>query len=373
VIRNAFHQLNYDDADENPTHKRRYISMHSMSKRWTKWLMLLVALVMTVTMFGGCAGEEEKPVLTFYDGSWGSLWLSNAIAMIIIGEGYGYECEEIVVSTDVMNVTHPKGELLINMEIWPQNQPDWWESNTADGTLVELSTVLEGGPQFWCIPQWVHEDYDIDTVEDMKEHWELFPDPEDPTKGMFINCKVGWNCERINTFKFEAYGLDEYYNIISPGTAGAETAAMAGPQIKGEPVFGYYWAPTDLMGMYDWYILEEPEYDADIWANIAAKMSDDTLPPLTEACAYESVPLLISVHKDMLEKAPDVVTMLRNFTIGLDRCNKALAYQMENEVNEWETVAVWWMREYDSHWKSWVPSSAYTKIKAFLDDFGPVP
>ena len=87
--------------------------MHFMSSPRSKWLMLLVALAMTVTMFAGCAGEEEKPVLTFYDGSWGSLWLENAIAMIIIGEGYGYECEEITVSTDVMNATHPKVPIVL--------------------------------------------------------------------------------------------------------------------------------------------------------------------------------------------------------------------------------------------------------------------
>lgn len=345
--------------------------MHFMSSRKSKWLMLLVALVMAVTLFAGCGGE--KPTLTFYDGSWGSLWLGNAIAMIIVEEGYGYPVEEVIVSTDVMNISLPLGDLLINMESWPQNNWDWYNDNIADGNMVELGVTLEGGPQFWCIPLWVHEDYGIDTVFDMKDHWELFPDPEDSTKGMFINCKTGWNCERINRFKFEAYGLDEYYNIISPGTAGAETAAMAGPQLKGEPVFGYYWAPTDLMGMYDWYILEEPEYDADVWAGISAKMTDDTLPPLTEACAYESVPLTILVHESVIDLAPDVVDMLENFNVTLERCNKALAYQLENEIDEWETVAVWWMREYDSHWKNWVTSDAYDKIQEFLDDYGDVP
>ena len=347
--------------------------MRFMSSRRTRWLMLLVAAVMTVTLFAGCAGEEEKVNITFYDGSWGSLWLSNGIAMIIMTEGYGYPCEEVTVSTDVMNATFPKGDLLINMEIWPQNNPEWWEEHTSSGALVEMGIALEGGPQFWCIPQWMHDDYGITTVFDMKDHWEKFKDIEDPTKGSFINCKVGWNCERINRMKFEAYGLDEFYNIISPGTAGAETAAMAGPQKKGDPVFGYYWAPTDLMGMFDWYIPEEPAYDPDVWAKIGAKMEDPDLPALTEACAYESVPLPVAVHKDLLDKAPDVVKMLRNFTIGLDRCNKALAFQGENEIDDWETVAVWWLREYDSHWKSWVPSDVYTKVKAFLDDYGPVP
>ena len=345
--------------------------MRFMKTKKSRWFMLLVVLVIAVTLIPGCGGE--KPTLTLFDGSWGSLYLHNAIAKIIIEEGYEYPVEIITVSSDVMNISLPEGDLLINMECWPQNNWDWYNDNVDDGTLIVLGTALEGGPQFWCIPEWVHEDYGIDSVFDMADHWELFPDPEDSTKGMFINCKTGWNCERINIFKFEAYGLDEYYNIISPGTAGAETAAMAGPQIQGEPVFGYYWAPTDLMGMYDWYILEEPEYDADVWEGISAKMTDDTLPPLTEACAYESVPLPVVIHNSMEDLAPDVIEMLEEYNVGLDRCNKALAYQSENEIDDWEVVAVWWLREYEDHWSDWVPSDIYDKIEDFLDDYGDVP
>lgn len=348
--------------------------MHSISSRWKKWLMLLVVMVMTVSLFAGCTGEEkEKPTLTFYDGSWGSLWLSNNIAMFIIEEGYDYPCEEITISTDVMKLTLPKGEVLINMEQWYQNYPEWYQEQLDLGNIEALGYSLEGGPQFWCIPQWVHEEYGIDTVFDMKDHADLFPNPENPDKGMFINCKVGWACERLNRVKFEAYGLDEYYEIISPGTAGAEAAAMAGPQIKHEPVFGYYWAPTDLMGMYDWYVLEEPEYDADVWAKVAERSNDFELPNLTEACAYESVPMAINIYKSVRDDAPDVVAMLEKFNVGLDRCNKTLAFQMEHEINEWEAMAVWWLREYDSHWKSWVTTDAYNKIKTALDDYDPVP
>jgi len=315
-------------------------------------------------------GAVEKPTITFYDGSWGSLWISNAIAMFIIEEGYGYPCEESTMSTDIMKVALSKGEVLINMEQWYQNYPEWYDENIGAGNFEELGFSLEGGPQFWCIPQWVHEEYGITTIFDMKDHWELFKDSENPSKGAFINCKIGWQCEKINTVKMKAYGLDEYYNVISPGTTGAEAAAMAGPQKKHEPVFGYYWAPTDLMGMFDWYVLEEPEYDADVWDKIIAKKNDPEFPALTEACAYESVPLTITTHKSVREKAPEVVTMLEKFTVGLDRCNKALAWQTENETVDWEAVAVWFLREYDSVWKTWVTADAYRRIQEALERDG---
>ena len=114
----------------------------------------------------------------------------------------------------------------------------------------------------------MHEKYGINTVEDMKKHWELFRDPEDPAKGAFINCIIGWQCTEINRAKFEAYGLDQYYNLIHPGSAAALDAALAGAQDRGEPVFGYYRAPTGLMGQYSWYVLEEPEYTAECWDEV---------------------------------------------------------------------------------------------------------
>jgi len=105
-----------------------------------------------------------------------------------------------------------------------------------------------------------------------------------------------------------------------------------------------------------------------------ARVEDDSLPPLTEACAYETFPLPIGIHKSLRDKAPDVVTMLEKFVMGLERCNKAAAWALENETGgEWEKVAVWYLREYDSIWKTWVTTDAYNKIKTFLDDYGTIP
>jgi glycine betaine/proline transport system substrate-binding protein len=347
--------------------------LHKIKFQWKRCLLLFTALVLMVTLVAGCGAEEEKPTIKFADRQWESMWLENAIAQFIIEEGYGYPTEAIQMTTATMQVAIVKGDVDVDIEAWQQNVIDWYNEHIAAGDIEELGFVLEGGPQFWCIPQWVHEEHNIDTVEDMKDHWDLFKDPEDPSKGLFINSITGWKCTEINDVKIEAYGLTEYYNVIEPGSAGAETAALAGPQKKSEPVFGYYWAPTALMGMFDWYILEEPEYDPEIGAKILAATEDPSLRPLDEACAYESVPLAIMANKELRGKAPDVVAMLEKFTVGLDRCNKALAWAEENEVQDWEKAAVWFLREYDRVWKTWVTTDAYNKIKEAVDAYGSIP
>jgi glycine betaine/proline transport system substrate-binding protein len=342
--------------------------------------MMASALVLMVSMIAGCGGttveeeeqeqeqeqEVEKPTLNFADAQWESLWIINAISEYIIEEGYGYPVETIQMTTPIAQVSLAQGDVDVHMEMWQQNWIDNYNEEVEKGNIINGGMVYEGGPQFWVIPEWVHEEYGIDTVEDMKDHADLFPDPEDSSMGAFYSCIIGWQCEAINAVKMEAYGLDEYYNIIAPGSSGALDAALAGPQKKGDPVFGYYWAPTALMGMYDWYILEEPEYDADVWAQIIAAKDDESLRPLSEACAYETLPTDKGYHKTLPDKAPDVKAMLDKMIVGLDALNRTAAWSVENEVQDYKDAAIWYLNEYESKWKTWVTADAYDKIKAAL-------
>jgi len=341
--------------------------MQFIKKRWKYCLLLFTVLAITASLAVGCGeAEEEKPLIKFYDGNWESLWISNAIVQYIITEGYGYPVETVVLDTAVMQVSIAEGDIHVNMEQWPQNIIEWYNEQIGLGNIVECAEILEGGPQFYMIPQWVHEEYGINTIDDLKDHWELFKDPEDPTKGRFINCRLGWQCGVVNRIKFEAYGLLDYYNVMEPGSAGAMDAAYVGAMMKDEPIFGYYWAPTALMGMFDWYILEEPEYSDEVWDELQDALEDETLRPLDRACAYPSIPLPITVHKSMLDMAPDVVDMLKKMVIGLDAMNKLAAWSQDNEISDYSKTAVYYLENWESTWKTWVTTDAYNKVKDSL-------
>jgi glycine betaine/proline transport system substrate-binding protein len=250
-------------------------------------------------------------------------------------------------TTPTMQAWLPKGYIDINMELWQQNIIDWYNEEIANGNIENLGPTYEGGPQFFMIPMWVHEQYGISTVFDMKDRWELFKDPEDPSKGQFISCVIGWQCAEINMVKMEAYGLTEFYNVISPDTAAAMDAALAEAQKKQEPVFGYYWAPTAIMGAYDWWVLEEPPYDAAVWETIQAAQQDTSLRPLSEAVAYPSPPVDKGVHKGLRDKAPDVYEVLKKMNVGLEPINKTAAWALENDIQgNWERAAIYYLETY---------------------------
>ena len=326
-------------------------------------VILLAGLALLAIACGG-----EKPVIKLYDGQWESLYINNAIFLLIAEEGYGYPVETVVTNTLNMKSDLANGEIDLNLEGWQQNIPDWYDEQLRKGNIVNLGMTYEGGPQFFIIPRTVAEKLDIKTVEDMKDHWELFSDPQDPSKGVFYNCPIGTGCAALNKVKFEAYRLDRRYNLVTAASNDALAAVLARHQEGGQPVFGYHWAPTGLMGAYDWHILEEPAYTSECAARLTQAAEDPSFRPVDAACAYENLPIDKLAHKNLPGKAPDLTKMLRNMNVGLEPLNETLAWAKESGVDDAKTVAVYYLQTYQDRWAGWVTEEAYGKIKDALED-----
>jgi glycine betaine/proline transport system substrate-binding protein len=186
----------------------------------------------------------------------------------------------------------------------------------------------------------------------LSKYWELFKDPENPGKGRFYSCIPGWECEKINEKKFKAYGLDKHYTIFLPGSDAALNGSMAAAYRKGQPWFGYYWAPTWVLGKLDMTPIEEPAFDQKVW---------DT----NYACAYPSVRVNIIVNSSLQQKAPEIVEFLKKYETTQAMANKFLAY-MQDEKADTQRAALWFLRNYQDLWTGWVPGKVSAKVKAAL-------
>lgn len=340
--------------------------MIKLFKGWRTKLIVLVGLLMIPTLLGACA-SAEKETIRFADTQFESIWINNAIIGYIVEHGYEHPVEVVEMTTPIMQATLANGEVDVMLEGWQQNMQDWYDEELAAGNIENLGDTYEGGPQWWVIPLSTHEEHGINTVDDMKDNWELFKDPEDPSKGAFINCVIGWQCAEINTVKLEAYGLTDYYNIISPGSSGALDAALSGPQLKGGDVFGYYWAPTSLMGAYDWWVLEEPTHSESCWAKITEAREDKSKRPVDEACAYEVIPVDVLVNGGLKDKAPEIYDLLENQTVGLDEINRTAAWALQSDIQgDWHKAAVYYLTTFEDKWTSWMPEDKADKVKEAL-------
>jgi len=334
-----------------------------------KYLLPLLALMILPIALVACSTTEEpKPTIKFADTQFESLWINNAIAKFVIEKAYGYPVETIEMTTPIMQASLGKGDVHVMMELWQQNIQEWWDKGIAEGRMYYGGATYEGGPQFFAVPKAFADEYHIKTIDDMKkpEVVKALADPEEPSKGAFINCVIGWQCAEINAAKLRTYGLTEYYNIISPGSSGAMEAALAGAQKKGNPVFGYYWAPTALMGMYKWTIVEEPKYNKECWVDVGKGRDDPTYTPEL-ACAYETLPVDKGYHKSLKTVAPELVTLLEKMVVGLQPINEVAAWAKAEDIQgEWEQAAVHYLKNYESIWTTWMSSDHVKKVKDAL-------
>lgn len=332
-----------------------------------------VALAFTLVMVIGTSVAHAKDPIIFGDGGWDSIQVHNRIAAFIIEHGLGYKVQYVqgeTVMLDTALIEH-KGSQAPNvmMETWTENWQDLYDKGiklgqdpSTDKGFINLGSNFPNSLQGYYVPTYLIKGDkkrgikalapDLKTVQDMKKYWELVKDPEDSSKGRFYSCVPGWTCQLINEVKIKAYGLDKYFNIIQPGSGAALAASMEAAYKRGNPWFGYYWAPTWVLGKLDMTMLKESPYYKEIW---------DT----TKACAYPSVKCDIIVHKYLPKWAPDVVAFLKNYETTLQLNNEFLAHMQDTKSSTNET-AVWWLKKYENLWMAWVPSDVAAKVKAAL-------
>ena len=311
--------------------------------------------------FSGVASAASKP-LVIADLNWDSAQVHNRIAGFIIEKGYGYKIQYTPGATITLFAGLVRGDVDIEMECWVENQQEAYDKGIAAGKIIDLGANFPDSWQGWLVPTYVIKGDakrgikpmapGLKSINDLSKYWELFKDAEDPGKGRFYSCIPGWECEKINEKKFKAYGLDKHYNIFLPGSDAALNGSMAAAYRKGKPWFGYYWAPTWVLGKLDMTPIEEPAFDKNLWdANYA--------------CAYPSVKVNIIVNSGLQERAPEIVEFLKKYETTQAMANKFLAY-MQDEKADTQSAALWFLRNYEDLWTGWVPGKVSSKVKAAL-------
>ncbi len=294
--------------------------------------------------------------------------LTNAIAGLIIEKGYGYRVQEVESTIKEVHGRLIRGDIDISLEMWKANNLVWYDNAANQGRIVDLGAIYNQGRQYWIIPRWYAEEKGIETVFDMKDHWQDFVEPEDPSKGLFFNCIFGWACRDINRVKLAAYGLDRYFNMVSPISPRALRAIYESARERKLPVFGYYWEPNALMTSRDWFRLEEPAYSDDVWREVIESAADPQGVSLSNACAANTNSVHKIAHSRLMEKAPDIVEMFQKMEISVELFDDLLFQQRDIplENSSIQATALFFMVHYPDHWSQWVTPQARERILAFL-------
>ena len=305
---------------------------------------------------------EEAPAasidtIIFSDLNWTSAQIQNRIAQYIVEKGYGYSTDVVFGSTLPLFQGLRKGDTHVTLEIWLPNQDEAWYEALGNEEVVEIGASLgKDWQSAFVIPKYLQEEYpDLDSVEDLKDDKfkELFASAETGGKVRLVSCVIGWACEEVNAAQVIGYELEDHVHIVNPGDGAALNADLYGAYEKGEPWVGYQWGTNDPALILDLVRLEEPAYSDECWS-------------ANKACAYEDADILIAVHPDMVDGAPDVVEMLKAWDFNIEVYKEVARWQNANSDATSNDAALWWLNSKSDVWSTWVTEDAAAKIEESL-------
>ncbi|MCW4116495.1 ABC transporter substrate-binding protein [Aurantimonas sp. MSK8Z-1] len=312
------------------------------------------------------AGSQECGRIRIASMNWASAEVMAAIDQFILKNGYG--CDAEIVSGDTMptftSMTE-KGEPDVAPEVFVNQFREQVDQAVADKRIEYGAKVLRDGSEegFW-IPQYIADAHpDIVKLSDAFEHPELFPAPEDPSKGAVYNCPSGWGCQIMVGNFFKAYdGEDKGFTLVDTGSAAGLDGSIAKAYESKTGWLGYYWSPTAIIGRYPMKKLQfDVAFDAAEWKSCTTQ--PDCADPKRNAWTPAEVYTLITPRLEK-ESGP-AVEYLKTRSWGNDVVNKVLAWKDENQATG-EDTALHFLETRDDVWTDWVPAEVADKVKAAL-------
>jgi len=314
----------------------------------------------------GMANAADCAEISIAEMNWASAGLAANVDKIILEEGYG--CSVTLVTGDTLptftSMTE-KAQPDVAPEMWVNLIYEPLEAAIKDGKVLNTARLLaDGGVEGWWVPDYILEQHpDIKSVEDALGHPELFPAPEDPSKGAVYNCPAGWSCQLSTANLFKAFEADaKGFTLVDSGSAAGLDGSIVNAYSKQVGWLGYYWAPTALLGKYPMTRLPYGvEHDAAEWARCTS-IADCTDPKIN---AYPSPDVFTTVTTKFAEANPVAMEYFKVRSWGNDTVNKILAWMSDNQGTNADG-AKYFLEEFPDVWTQWVSPEAAEKIKASL-------
>lgn len=316
-----------------------------------------VAVAMSATI-GGAASDAHADCgkVSITEMNWASASVVTTVAKFIMEQGYG--CKVAVIPSGTVPAATSlaeNGEPDIVTEMWINSAPVY-QKLEDEGKVQTIAKVLsDGGEEHWWIPKYLAEKHpELKTIEGVLANPKL-------VGARFHNCPDGWGCRVINdnlkvAFDLKGNGIEVFNHGSGETLAGSVAAAYADKK----PWFGYYWAPTALLGKYEMVPVDLGPYKADIHkCNVTA----DCAKP--GKSAYPSAPVVTGVTAAFAKREPEVVNMLSKLSFTNQQMASVLAWKEDKNASS-EEAAVHFLTTHKDVWGSWLNEEAKSKMAGAL-------
>ena len=323
-----------------------------------------IVSVMLITLMSTIAKAADIKIAEL---NWQSGSMIAYIDSYILKHGYEHDIEIVPGGIDV---TIPsmlnKGSPNIVGEMWISSLGDEALTALNDGSLV-LTTdgVISGAGEGWFIPKDVAEKHGLNTIEDVLARPDLFPHPEDSSKGGIVICPEGWSCKQTNLNLFKAFDMEaKGWKVLEPGSSTGLNAHWEGSVSKGKGAFGYYWTPTSFVGRLDLVgpLPSEVGFAGDDnWTKCIATQADEECanPQATQWPMSKTG----TITTPGLDQA--VIDYVSARTFDGSVITAMLVWTDANQATA-EDSAMYFLNTYPETWTKWVTPEVATKITASL-------
>lgn len=300
--------------------------------------------------------QAECGEVSITEMNWASASVVTTVATFLMEQGYG--CAVTVVpSSTVPAVTSVSetGEPDILTELWLSSLPNYAKLE-AQGTVRTLTEVLsDGGQEGWWVPQYLAEAHpEVTTIEGILANPDL-------VGGRFHRSPDGWAAAIVDSSLAKAWDLEgNGIEVFAHGSGETLATSIAAAYADKEPWFGYYWAPTSVLGKYPMVMVDLGEFDAEIHAcNSKADCATVGKSP------YPRARVITAVTPGFAEQNPEIVEMLTNLRFTNDQMGAILAWQEDNGASS-EEAAVWFLSNNSDIWAGWVNDAARENLAALI-------
>ena len=315
--------------------------------------MIAVLLIMSLS---ACSGDEQVTI-TLGEGDWDSNAFQDQVVKLILENGYDVSVDVVTADTAVMVSSMKTNKLDVCLELWSDNVVTY-DDDIAAGDYIELGLNFNDNTQGLYVPRYMVEGEnaiapDLKTVEDLKKYVDLFPNPEDGSRGIIYGGPEGWSATEFLHKKMTTYGLEEMYDFKTIDSGATLAATLSGAYQKGEPWVGYYWEPTWVLGLYDMVLLDDSTYNEEDFANGVG--------------AFPTVDVTVVGTQTFVNDNPELAEFFRSYHTSSAIINEALAYMQENGV-EADATAKWFLVERQDVWTEWVDEDVAEKVLAAIQE-----
>lgn len=321
-------------------------------------------LVLSATALNAHAGECGK--VTIADMNWNSATVIANIDRFILEHGYGCDAELIPGDTMPTGTSMiEKGQPDVAPELWSNSLKDALDKGVADKRLRYAGkSLVDGGEEGFWVPAFLVEKYpEMATIEGVKKHAQMFEHPEDPDMSAFYSCPAGWNCQISAGNLFKALELDKSgFTIVDPGSSAGLSGAIAKANERKEAWFGYYWAPTAVLGKYE---MVKVDFGSGVDENEFVNCTTQSECAEPKATMYPPSPVHTITTEEFATRAPDAYDYFskRGFTNA--DMNRLLAWMEDNQADG-EEAMFHFLEDYPQIWQAWVSPEVANKVKQAL-------